>query len=136
MEDVDGFLGRGWSFPPEFKHRKNAVVLTGGELDIEKSLEILITTRKNERLMRPNFGCDLSEYVFESLSSTNINSIKKTVEEAILLFEPRIDLLKVGLDITNFTEGKLLIGLDYVIRSTNTRRNLVFPYYLNEATDV
>lgn len=130
------FLGTGWSFPPKFKKIRSDVQMSSDIIDIEESLHILITTRRGERLMRPDFGCDLSDLLFESIDSTRIHMAKKRIEEAILIYEPRVDLKQVNLDISNVLEGKLLISVDYIVRATNTRRNIVFPYYLTEATDI
>ncbi len=136
MNENAPFLGKGWSFPPDFSKKRAEVNITKGIDDIERSLEILITTKKGERIMRPNFGCDLNHLMFENLNSTQITLAKKNIKDAIVVYEPRIELKKVGLDITQLLEGKLLIGIDYVIRATNTRRNIVFPYYLTEGTDI
>ena len=136
MSESKSYLGTGWDFPPKFNHKRGEVYMTSDIEDIEKSLHIIVTTKQGERIMRPSFGCDLSDKVFENLNSTQINSIKRRIEEAILLYEPRIKVQKIGLDIQNILEGKLLIKVDYVVRATNNRRNIVFPYYLTEATDI
>jgi len=136
MSETKSYLGTGWDFPPRFNQKRGVTYMTSDIDDIEKSLQIIVTTRRGERIMRPNFGCDLSDKVFENLNSTQINSIKKRIEEAILLYEPRIKVQKIGLDVQNILEGKLLIKVDYIVRATNNRRNIVFPYYLTEATDI
>ena len=130
------YLGKGWDFPPTFLDNKGEVKMISDVEDIEKSLQIIITTRKGERIMRPEFGCDLTDKIFENLNATQVNMMKNRVEEAILLFEPRIDVLKIALDTQNILEGTFLIKIAYIIRATNTRRNIVFPYYLTEATEI
>lgn len=134
-QDID-YLGKGWDFPPKFNAITGEVKMITAIDDIEKSLQTIVTTRRGERVMRPKFGCDLGDKVFENLNSTELNDIKKRIEEAILLYEPRIDIEKLELNTDNVLEGKLLILLIYMVRATNTRRNIVFPYYITEATDI
>lgn len=133
---IPTYLGKGWDFPPKFLEKKGEVKLISDIEDIEKSLQTIVTTRRGERVMRPLFGCDLTDKIFENLNATQINIMKNRVEEAIILFEPRIDVIKIALDTQNILEGKFLIKVEYIIRATNTRRNIVFPYYLTEATDI
>jgi phage baseplate assembly protein W len=130
------YLGKGWDFPPSFLKKRGEVKIISDIEDIEKSLQTIITTRRGERVMRPLFGCDLTDKIFENLNATQINIMKNRVEEAIILFEPRIDVIKIGLDTQDILEGKFLIKVEFIIRATNTRRNIVFPYYLTEATDI
>lgn len=136
MSESKPYLGIGWDFPPRFNTKRGEAFMTTDIEDIEKSLQIIVTTRPGERIMRPSFGCDISDKVFENLNSTQIHSIKTTIEEAILLYESRIIVQKIGLDIQNLLDGKLLIKVDYIVRTTNNRRNIVFPYYITEATDI
>jgi phage baseplate assembly protein W len=86
--------------------------------------------------MQPTYGCNLDELVFESLSSTTRSYIRDLVKTAILYFEPRIKLNKVDLDDSRDLEGVILISIDYTVRTTNTRFNYVFPYYINEGTNI
>jgi phage baseplate assembly protein W len=132
----NSFLGTGWSFPPSFEKSSGEVNMTSGEDDIQSSLHILLTTRIGERVMQPTYGCNLDELVFESLSSTTRSYIRDLVKTAILYFEPRIKLNKVELDDSRDIEGVILISVDYTVRTTNTRFNYVFPYYINEGTDI
>lgn len=134
-QNID-YLGKGWDFPPTFNDVVGEVRMITAIEDIEKSLRTIVSTRRGERVMRPKFGCDLGDKVFENLNSTQLNDIRKRIEEAILLYEPRIDIKKLELNTDNVLEGKLLILLIYVVRATNTRRNIVFPYYITEATDI
>ena len=128
--------GTGWSFPPEFvKDEKNGVVMTSGVEDINRSLEILFTTQPGERIMQESYGSDLSEFVHAPMNATNLTRIKRVIETAIRRHEPRIVLNTVNLR-PDQAEGLILIDLVYTVRSTNSRFNLVFPFYLNEATNV
>ncbi|MGY3051889.1 phage baseplate assembly protein W [Pedobacter sp. UYEF25] len=129
------FLGTGWSFPPTFSKRTNGLLLTSDEEDINKSLEILLSTTIGERFLQPLYGCNLENYVFEAMSSSTETSIKITVKTAILLFEPRIKLLMVDLLDDFISEGRIDISVNYEVINTNNRFNLVYPFYLNEANN-
>lgn len=130
------YLGKGWDFPPKFLKNQGEIKLISDIEDIESSLQIIITTRRGERVMRPKFGCDLTDQIFENLSATQMTIMKNRIKEAIIIYEPRVEVIKISLDTQNFLEGKFLIKIEYIIRATNTRRNIVFPYYITEATDI
>lgn len=132
----DDFLGRGWSFPPSFKPELAGIVMTEKADDIDKSLQILLTTTIGERLMEPRYGCNMEEYVFESMSTTTKTLMKDMVQTAILYYEPRIDVTSLEVDDSSQLEGIILIKIEYVIRTTNSRFNFVFPYYKNEGTEI
>jgi len=130
------FLGRGWSFPPAFSKQTNELLMTADEEDIQKSIEILLSTTIGERFLQPPYGCNLENYVFEPLNATIQASIKITVKDAILLFEPRVNLLNLTLDTTTFiNDGRVDIHIEYEVAGTNTRSNLVYPFYLNESNN-
>lgn len=130
------FLGTGWDFPPAFKKSTAGVSMTSDQADIEKSLEILLSTRLGERIMRPDYGCDLTDMIFEPLSAPVKAYIKDLVKNAILLHEPRILLKKIELEPDAEQLGLVNILVEYVITSTNSRKNYVYPFYLEEGTDV
>ncbi|HLW29688.1 MAG TPA: GPW/gp25 family protein [Brumimicrobium sp.] len=132
----ESFLGTGWSFPPEFSKSSEMVVMSSDEKDIKESLEIILTTRLGERIMKPNFGCNIEEALFKPLNLTLVTDMKNRIENAILYFEPRIDVNNIDLDDSNETDGILLIKVDFTIRSTNTRSNMVYPFYRIEATNL
>ena len=131
MPNDDPFLGVGWSFPPAFDKGQAAVELTAGVEDIEKSLEIIFSTALGERIMNPKFGCSLEEMVFEPMNTSRIAYIRNLLETAILYHEPRIDADKIELRPDDL-EGILWISIDYRVRTTNSRFNFVFPFYLTE----
>jgi len=106
------------------------------EADIASSLEILLTTSPGERVMIPDYGCNLDELVFEALDTTTKTLVADKIESAILYFEPRIDVEKVNLDSSRELEGVVLIELVYRVRTTNSRFNFVFPFYKQEGTDI
>lgn len=133
------FLGRGWSFPPRFVKPENGkarVDMSADEEDIRESLYILLSTRLGERTMLPGFGCDLSSMTYESLTTSLVTYIKDLVRTAILRHEPRIILQKTQVRTETAGEGLVHIDVSYIIRNTNTRTNFVYPFYINEATDL
>ena len=132
MADDSQFLGTGWSFPPEFDKTTVEVAMLEGEDDVKSSLEIILATELGERVLRPTFGWKRDRWVFESLSTTAATAIQKDIENALLFFEPRIDLKVVRLLPGPRESGRVEIFIEYVVRSTNTRGNLVFPFYLTE----
>lgn len=131
----NSFLGTGWHFPPKFIKGPGSVVMVSDVADIEQSLEILLTTTVGERFLRPTYGCDLNKYLFEPLDDGLTAYIRDLVNTAILYHEPRIRLLSLKL-YPQENQGLLLIELEYRIRSTNSRKNFVFPFYRDEGTDV
>lgn len=135
MEDKS-FLGTGWSFPPTFKNQTGTNEMVSKEDDIFQSLHILLTTQLNERIMRSDFGCDLSALLYENITITLLTKIKGIIQNAILQYEPRIDLLDVNFFTEDSTNGVIKIEIIYKIRATNSRKNYVFPYYLEEGTFV
>ncbi|GHC57901.1 GPW/gp25 family protein [Ulvibacter litoralis] len=136
MYDENTFLGEGWSFPPHFDKTTGTLVTTTGVVDINQSLEILLSTRLGERVMLPNYGCNLEEMLFQTLDVTLKTYIKDLITTAILYHEPRIDMLKIELDTTNELEGEILIRIEYLVRNTNSRANMVFPFYKVEGSEV
>ena len=139
MLDAKDFLGCGWSFPPAFRKDNNgsdchAVMVVGRE-DIEQSLYILLSTSLGERVMIPQFGCNLSDYQFESISNTLIGFIKDMVSNAILYYEARIrmdDITITESDSWDAIQGHLRINIDYTIRATNSRYNYVYDFYTQD----
>jgi uncharacterized protein len=131
-----GYLGRGWSFPPEFSRARAGVEMLEEEADVASSLEILLTTAQGERTMLPDYGCNMEELVFESLDTRMKTLMADKVETAILYHEARIELETVRLDAAQALEGTVLIEIVYRVKSTNSRFNFVFPYYKVEGTDI
>lgn len=137
MEDTNrSFIGRGWGFPPEFNRITKAVNMLEDEADIKSSLEILLSTRLGERVMVPNYGCNLDELLFKPLTLTLKTFVIDLIKTAILYYEPRIELNKIQIDPTNELEGVLLINLDYTVRATNSRKNMVYPFYKEEGNEL
>ncbi|MBS1656930.1 MAG: GPW/gp25 family protein [Bacteroidetes bacterium] len=133
---MNSFLGRGWSFPPSFNREGGRTNMLEDEDDIRSSLEILLSTVQGERILQPTYGCDLTPLLFEPLTTSLRTEMVDKISNAILYFEPRIDVEKIELKDDQILEGIVLITIDYVIRSTNSRNNFVFPFYRAEGTDI
>jgi len=131
MNQEKSFLGVGWSFPPAFDNDGGEVQMLKGEDDIQSSLQVLLATRLGERVVQPLFGCNLDAMMFELLDTTLKTEMRDLIQKAILFFEPRVNVDKIDLESSN-TNGLILITVNYTVRSTNTRGNLVFPFYLSE----
>lgn len=128
------FLGEGWNFPPEFG-KDGTTIMVSDEDDIRQSLHMLLSTTPGERVHRYDYGCPIRQYAFELMDVTTMTIMREIIERAIILFEPRISLNKVSFDMEQ-KEGVILIELDYTIRQTNRRSNMVYPFYLNEGTEI
>lgn len=133
MADGADFLGIGWSFPPRFAAGGAEVAMVTGTDDIEQSLAILLSTRRGERVMQEDFGCELGEFLFGEISQGLIGQVRDLISDAILHHEPRIKLNAVDVSEHRAEAGMLMIGIDYTVRATNSRFNMVYPFYLREA---
>lgn len=130
------FLGRGWGFPPTFNKQKKRVEMVANVTDINQSLAILLDTSLGERVMQPDYGCNLKEFLFEPQNSTLTTYMEDVVRTAIVYHEPRIKVNHINIETDRQVEGRLLIDVAYTIRSTNTRSNYVYPFYIQEASDL
>lgn len=131
------FLGCGWSFPPVFDAAAGGVRMVADDTDIRQSLQILFSTRLQERVMLHEYGADLEQFVFDSASTTLFARIRTRLANAILLWEPRIDVEAIEIAPSALIDGLLEIGVAYTVRQTNSRSNMVFPFYLQgEGTNV
>jgi uncharacterized protein len=125
------FLGIGWKFPVRV-YENRQIAMSRYEDDIKEAIRIILGTAKGERVMRPDFGCGIYELVFAPINTFTMGLVENTVREALITWEPRIELIKVEVSPEASEEGKLLVSIDYRVRATNTRYNLVFPFYLRE----
>lgn len=139
MAVEDRFIGRGWAFPPAFvkngttpgEERGEAAMIEGVE-DIRQSLAIILNTTLGERIMRPDFGCNLAEQVFNAMNASMVSYVENLVKTAILYHEPRIDADQVSV-MPDQLAGRLDIHISWVVRGANSRFNAVFPYYVKES---
>jgi phage baseplate assembly protein W len=139
MSEIDNsFLGRGWSFPPEFPSEGAQVAMVSGDEDVRQALQILLQTVKFSRLMHPEFYCDLQDFLFLNINSQTETKIKSGIVQAILTNEHRVDVAMADIQITQHPQSpsELEITVNYTVRSTNSRANIVFPFYLQEGTNV
>ena len=132
MAIEDRFIGRGWSFPPEFDKAASGVTMRTGLRDIEESLRIIFTTVLGERIMNPLFGCSLDDNVFEVMNTSRVAYIENQVRTAIIYHEPRIDADQITVEHDQL-EGRLTIAIGYKVRGSNSRFNFVYPYYITGA---
>jgi phage baseplate assembly protein W len=123
------FLGRGWTFPVEV-NADGKVEFSAEEKKIQESALIILGTARGERVMRPDFGSRLHELVFASMTASTKSLASAYATEALVQWEPRIDVLRVTVQEDATVRGKLLIGIEYRVRATNSIFNLVYPFYL------
>lgn len=136
MLEDKAFLGRGWGFSPAFDKLSGEVLMLEGADDIVSSLEILLSTRPGERVMQPDYGCNLDVLLFEPLTTTLVSEVKDIIETAIMYYEPRITLEDIDISMADPHQGLVLIEIEYTVRETNSRFNFVYPFYLNEGTNI
>ncbi|NES72829.1 MAG: GPW/gp25 family protein, partial [Okeania sp. SIO2D1] len=115
-----------------FEQDTGTIKMVSGEEDIVQSLEIILSTYPAERIMQPDFGCELSQFLFEEISRGTITAIRGIISDALLYHEPRIDVENININ-EGEKDGLLLISITYRVRATNSRFNLVYPFYINEA---
>ena len=130
--DDKAFLGRGWAYPVAPNASRSDVALAEHEEDIRQAVRLILETDRGERVMRPEFGAGLNEFVFEPINNTTKALIRHRVEEALVTWEPRIRVQSVEVSANQAAMGRLDIAIEYEVRSTNTFYNLVYPFYLQE----
>lgn len=128
------FLGRGWRFPLE-PSGSGELEYSADEAKVQQSILIILGTARGERVMRPEFGSRLRELVFAPINSATRSLVSRYVIEALVKWEPRAEILGVDVSDEEAQIGKLLINIDYRVRATNSRFNLVYPFYLQEGHD-
>ena len=125
------FLGTGWAHPVGTDYRGD-IELSSAEDNIRQSVRIIIGTAKGERVMRPDFGCEVHDYVFAAADPATLSMIEDAVEDALVQWEPRIDVERVEAAPDEENPNRVLVEIDYWVRETNSSANLVYPFYLNE----
>ncbi len=126
MTDI---IGTGISFPLRI-NRLGGLALSTGYTDIEEAIDVILGTAPGERPMRPEFGCGVHNYVFDTIDAYTLGRIDYEVRAALDRWEPRIDVVDIQPDLTRQAEGVLMLDITYSIRATNDIRNLVYPFYL------
>jgi uncharacterized protein len=126
------FLGVGWKFPLQVTPG-GTIAQAKYEQRIEESIYLILSTAKGERVMLPDFGCGIHELVFASNNTTTIALVVQKVREALVAFEPRIDVLDISAESAPDQLNLLLIRINYRVRANNARGNLVYPFYIRES---
>ena len=129
------FLGRGWKFPVGVDSATGRMRSVSSEEDIQEAVRLILLTGKGERMMRPDFGCDLRSFTFAHLDYTTQTQMEREAQEALVRWEPRITDVQVQLERDPGDDGRLLFHVSYVVRATNNPYNLVYPYYINEGLE-
>lgn len=134
---MDGreFLGRGVKFPLQIDPGTGKLAMVDQEEDIREAIGIILNTVQGERVMRPEFGSNIIDYVFAPVSSSTRHSLAQEVREQLLYQEPRIVGLEVEYGEMDRTSGNILIRVSYTVRSTNNRYNQVYPFYVTEGSE-
>jgi len=130
--DQKAFLGRGWAYPVAPNAAGSDAALAEHEEDIRQAVRIILETGRGERVMRPDFGAGLNEFVFEPLNTTTLALIRHRVEESLVTWEPRIQIEAIDVEPAAGVLGRIDIKIEYSVRATNTFYNLVYPFYLQE----
>lgn len=132
-----GFLGKGWGFDPrqglqlnKEGEKEGEIAMASHERKIQESIWIILRTAPGERVMRPDFGCGIHEYLFAPNDTRTAGLVAFAVEEALVRWEPRIALNAVNVEPDSSDPAVLLVDIDYQVRATDTRFNLVYPFYL------
>ncbi len=129
LDETKDFLGSGWKFPPRLDAR-GRIELVHQEHDVEEAIRMIVMTRKGERPMRPEFGCDIHRLMFAPNDAGTAGLARRYVTEALMRWEPRIQVLDVQAEPDPYNEGRLMVAVNYRIPATNSERNLVFPFYV------
>lgn len=126
------FLGVGWTYPVATDPLSGDVALSRYERDIKEAIRIILETAPGERAMRPRFGCGIHDLTFEEINTTTIVAVEASVRDALITYEPRIEIIEVVVDPSDALNGLLLVAIQYRIRRTNQEDNLVFPFLYSE----
>jgi phage baseplate assembly protein W len=122
-------LGSGIAFPLQVDNR-GAIALAEGEDDIAQAVELILGTTPGERTMRPEFGCDVHSFAFDTIDAAMIGRVDLAIRTALGRWEPRIEVTGIDFDLAGVGGGRLDVTIEYRVRATNSRRNLVHPFYL------
>jgi phage baseplate assembly protein W len=132
---VTEIIGSGLAFPLQVD-RRGGIALARDETDIEQAIELILATAPGERPMRPEFGCGVHDFVFDSIDATTVGRMELAIRDALDRWEPRVVVESVVFGLDEVDEGKLIIDIGYRVRATNTMRNLVYPFYVIPAEEL
>ena len=134
IQQIKSFLGTGWSFPPTFNKFSHTVDLASDLEDIEESIRIILGTFPGERIMQPKFGCYVKRLSFEIIDDSLLIRINEEIRKALLNFEPRVNYNNAEIVNLDDFNGLIMVRINYTVIITNTRYNIVYPFYINEGT--
>lgn len=135
-KEIKSFLGTGWSFPPSFDKPNASVLMVSDVADIEESIRIILSTIPGERIMLPDFGCNIRKMVFEVVDSRFAAELNHLIYHALLEYEPRIKLVDCQIADQTMESGVVYVQINYTVIATNTRHNMVYPFYFLEGTNI
>jgi phage baseplate assembly protein W len=124
-----GFVGRGFTFPMGVDHT-GSIALTSGPEDLDRSIRVVLATAPGERVMRPQFGCRIWDLLFEPVNANTLGLMAQAVREAVAQWEPRVEIEEVAVLPDDDDSAMVRISIDFKVRTTNDRRNLVYPFYV------
>jgi phage baseplate assembly protein W len=132
---VTEIIGSGLAFPLQVD-RRGGVALARDEQDIDQAIQLILGTAPGERPMRPEFGCGVHDFVFDTIDAGTVGRMEEAVRSALGRWEPRIEVRSVEFDVARAVDGVLTIDIGYTVRATNTDRNLVYPFYVIPAEEM
>ena len=128
-------IGSGLAFPLQVD-RRGGIALARDETDIEQAIELILGTAPGERPMRPEFGCGVHDFVFDSVDASTVGRMELAIRDALDRWEPRVIVDTVEFNLDEVAEGRLIIDIGYHVRATNNMRNLVYPFYVIPAEEL
>ena len=128
-------IGSGLAFPLQVD-RRGGIALARDETDIEQAIELILATAPGERPMRPEFGCGVHDFVFDSIDASTVGRMELAIRDALDRWEPRVIVDSVEFNLDEVADGRLIIDIGYRVRVTNTMRNLVYPFYVIPAEEL
>ena len=131
MTDI---IGSGLAFPLQVD-RRGGIALARDEQDIDQAIQLILGTAPGERPMRPEFGCGVHDFVFDTIDAGTVARMETEIRAALDRWEPRIEVADVEFDLDHTDRGELMIQIAYRVRATNHMRNLVYPFYVIPAEE-
>jgi uncharacterized protein len=132
---VTEIIGSGLAFPLQVD-RRGGIALARDEQDIDQAIQLILGTAPGERPMRPEFGCGVHDFVFDTIDAGTVGRMEEAIRSALSRWEPRIEVRSVGFDLRHAGDGQLTIEIGFTVRATNTDRNLVYPFYVIPAEEM
>jgi len=132
---VTEIIGSGLAFPLQVD-RRGGIALARDETDIEQAIELILATAPGERPMRPEFGCGVHDFVFDTIDASTVGKMEQAIRDALDRWEPRVFVETVEFNLDEVADGRLIIDIGYRVRATNTMRNLVYPFYVIPAEEL